>query len=175
MVVSYTNNYGFTDAYAHKPINNMTTNADGGGNGGGGTFFKMFEETEAEEIKKDTSLSSNPLDDLYPVQQGYYANENVIKDYIDNSLLLNTEQVACTNITQHLALKNNVKDTLKFLNLQAAKNMVNSKKRNYNYKHVSTDINNTNRQTDINDPVITDANFFEKKLSNPKVNFFITK
>lgn len=175
MVVSYTNNYGFTDVYAHKPANTMSINADGGGNGGGGAFFKMFEEKEAEEVKKDTSVSSNPLDDLYPVQQGYYANENVIKDYIDNSLLLNTEQVACTNITQHLALKNNVKDTLKFLNLQAAKNMVNSKKRNYAFKPTATDGLVSSSQPVTNPTITTEPNFFERKLSNPSVNFFITK
>lgn len=178
MVVSYTNNNFYTDAYANRPVNNMTTNADGGGNGGGGTFFKMFEEKESEEVKKDTSVSSNPLDDLYPQsKQGFYASENVIKDYIDNSLLLNTEQVACTNITQHLALKNNVKETLKFLNTQAAKVMVNSKKRHYKYQTEPKSENNLSMK------VLTGTNFFEtgvgerevKEISNPQVNFFMSR
>ena len=182
MVVSYTNGYGHVDPYSpHKQVNNLTTNADGGGNGGGGAFFKMFEEKEAEETKKDTSVSSNPLDDLYGMNQNYYANQNVIKDYIDNSLLLNTEQVACTNIAQHLALKGNVRDTLKFLNVQAAKNMVNSKKRNYKYQSV-TPVENVlpTKQTGNNQSDTPHANFFETGVgvnstaaSNPSVNFFM--
>ena len=180
MVVSYTNGYGHIDPYnQHQPVNTIKTNADGGGNGGGGTFFKMFEEKEAEEAKRDTSISSNPLDDLYP-QQNLYASEHVIKDYIDNSLLLNTEQVACSNITQHLALKSNVKETLKFLNVQAAKNMVDSKKRNYKYnsenqvegvlpmKQSTSSVNTT-----------SGANFFETGIGNDKPpvqkNFFMSR
>ena len=172
MVVSYTNNFGYGDVYAHKPINNLTTNPDGGGNGGGGTFFKMFEEKEAEE-KRDTTISSNPLDDLYPMQNDYYTNENVLRDYIDNSLLLNTEQVACTNITQHLALNNNVKETLQFLNTQAAKNMVNSKKRNYNFKFTTDRPKQST--SNMTSTISTGKNFFESKLNNPSVNFFMTK
>lgn len=175
MAVSYTNNFGHIDPYSpHRQINNMTTNADGGGNGGGGMFFKMFEEKEAEE-NRDTSISSNPLDDLYKMNQNYYASQNVIKDYIDNSLLLNTEQVACTNIAQHLALKGNVKDTLKFLNTQAAKKMVNSKKRNYKFQPTP----DTDKKL-VSNPVSSHANFFEtgvevdnSTVSNPSVNFFM--
>ena len=177
MAVSYTNNFGYIDPYQQRPVNNMTTNGDGGGNGGGGMFFKMFEEKEAEE-KRDTSVSSNPLDDLYNMNQNDYASQNVIKDYIDNSLLLNTEQVACTNIAQHLALKGNVKDTLKFLNTQAAKKMVSSKKRNYKFQ--------LSPQTDnkITPQAVSQPNFFETgvsvdidvnntAVSNPSVNFFM--
>lgn len=180
MVVSYTNGYGHIDPYNHhQQVNNIKTNADGGGNGGGGAFFKMFEEKEAEEAKRDTSISSNPLDDLYP-QQNLYASEHVIKDYIDNSLLLNTEQVACSNITQHLALKNNVKETLKFLNIQAAKNMVDSKKRNYKYKlEPNTDNILPVKQKTYNTPVSGGTNFFETGLqdntASPKKNFFMSK
>ncbi len=174
MVVSYTNNYGYTDAYAHQPINNMTTNADGGGNGGGGAFFKMFEEKEAE---RDTSVSSNPLDDLYPQQNNtYYASQNVLKDYIDNSLLLNTEQVACTNITQHLALKSNVQETLKFLNVQAAKTMVDSKKRNYKYQSEPKSQNILPMKQNTSQSIVSSgANFFETGVGSPRVNFFIGK
>lgn len=179
MVVSYTNNYGYTDAYSqHQQINNMTTNADGGGNGGGGAFLKMFEEKEAEETKKDTSISSNPLDDLYPQANNYYASENVLRDYIDNSLLLNTEQVACTNIAQHLALKSSVRETLNFLNIQAAKNMVNSRKRNYNYQQGSKieNILPMKKNTTTTPIASTNkgANFFEAKVNDPSVNFFMS-
>ena len=179
MVVSYTNGYGHIDPYANRPVNNLTTNADGGGNGGGGAFFKMFEEKEAEE-KRDTSVSSNPLDDLYGMNQSYYANPNVIKDYIDNSLLINTEQVACTNIAQHLALKGNVKDTLKFLNTQAAKNAGGYKKKNHKFQ--TQPHQDAITQTK---PTTSHPNFFqtgvdnnsvsvnEKIVSNPTVNFFM--
>lgn len=163
MVVSYTNNYGYTDGYnQHHQVNAMKTNADGGGNGGGGMFFKMFENKSAEEAKRDTSISSNPLDDLYPQQQNMFASDHVIKDYIDNSLLLNAEQVACTNITQHLALKTNVKETLKFLNVQAAKNMVDSKKRNYKFGN-EPKIQEAfpMKQNSVTSPVSKGANFFE--------------
>lgn len=176
MVVSYTNNNFYTDAYANRPVNNLTTNADGGGNGGGGAFFKMFEDKEAEEAKRDTSISSNPLDDLYPqTKQGFYANENVIKDYIDNSLLLNTEQVACTNIAQHLALKSNVRETLKFLNVQAAKNMVDSKKRNYKYRQEPKVESILPMKQNITSPIASSkgANFFETGVSQQ--NFFMAR
>ena len=178
MVVSYASSHGYIDPYAqqHQHVNNMTTNADGGGNGGGGAFFKMFEEKEAE-VERDTSISSNPLDDLYPQQNNnFYANENVIRDYIDNSLLLNTEQVACTNITQHLALKSNVQETLKFLNTQAAKTMVNSRKRNYKYQTTPKQENTPPvKQPIAMDTSITGINFFESNSSNPQVNFFMRK
>lgn len=181
MVVSYTNNYGYTDAYARQPVNNMTTNADGGGNGGG-AFFKMFEEKEAEEINKNEKETSSaesshdPLDDLYNMGQGYYASPNVLKDYIDNSLLINTEQVACTNITQHLALKNSVKDSLKFLNIQAAKNMVASRKSKFDKYQTAPrkESENQSKSTTFN-TVTTNANFFENRVNNPQVNFFMTK
>ncbi len=172
MVVSYTNNYGYTDAYANKNINNMTTNGDGGGNGGGGAFFKMFEEQENDD-KKSVDKDPKVVEDIMNLSTGYYPNNNIIKDYIDNSLLLNTEQVACTNITQHIALKSNVRETLKFLNLQAAKSMVNSKKRNYNYQ------SKPQQQTFIADNNVSmqkmtnSANFFENNSSNPNINFFI--
>lgn len=177
MVVSYTNNYGYTDAYANKNINTLTANGDGGGNGGGGAFLKMFEEQESEEAKKDKENDniedkSNPLDDLYNLPQNYYASSNVIRDYIDNSLLLNTEQVACTNIAQHIALKSNVRETLKFLNLQAAKTMVNSKKRNYNFQTAPKEtavIPNKNLKA-----ASQNNNFFETRLNNPAANFFMT-
>lgn len=178
MVVSYTNNFGYTDPYTqHQQVNNITTNADGGGNGGGGAFFKMFEEKEAEETKKDTTISSNPLDDLYPQANNYYASEHVLKDYIDNSLLINTEQVACSNITQHLALKSSVKETLNFLNVQAAKNMVNSRKRNYKYQPEPNvqDVLPMKKSTSTSPIASTNkgANFFEAKVNDPSVNFFM--
>lgn len=191
MVVSHTNNYGYIDPYAtQKQVSNMTV-SDGGGNGGGGAFFKMFEEKEAEESKKDTSISSNPLDDLYNMNQNYYASQSTIKDYIDNSLLLNTEQVACTNIAQHLALKGNVRDTLNFLNVQAAKNMVNSKKRNYKYQStpqiqsvlptkptgiIQSDTPHANFfETGVGTGVSSDLKVDDTVVSNPSVNFFMRK
>ncbi len=183
MVVSYTNNYGYTDALSRQQVSNFATNADGGGNGGGGAFLKMFEEREAEDMKngeKEVSSaegSHNPLDDLYKMNSEYYASPNVLNDYINNSLLLNTEQVACSNITQHLALKSSVQDTLKFLNTQAAKDMVNSKRRRY-----ITAPNKLKKATKPEPvPTITTDNFFEtgvgtqSAMNNPNVNFFMTK
>jgi len=181
MVVSYTNNYGYTDSYAKQQVGNFATNADGGGNGGGGAFFKMFEEREAEDIKNnEKELSSaagsvNPLDDLYKMNSNYYASPNVLKDYIDNSLLINTEQVACTNITQHLALKNNVKETLQFLNIQAAKKMVNSKNRNKKYTTSPGYETNLDTKEALSQSMITTDNFFELNANNPKINFFMKK
>lgn len=156
MVVSYTSNYSQVDPYSLRN-NQISTNADGGGNGG--AFLKMFEETESEESKSSRDTSVDYVNDsLYA---DYQASESVIRDYIDNSLLLNTEQVACTNIAQHLALKSNVKETLQFLNTQAAKTMVNSRKRNYDFQ--SKPIEKTQS--------IAENNFF--KTSSTK-NFFLT-
>lgn len=157
MVVSYTSNYSQVSPYS-LTSNTMATNADGGGNGDG-AFLKMFEETESDESKsaRDTGMDYSN-DSLY---SDYRASESVIRDYIDNSLLLNTEQVACTNIAQHLALKSNVKETLQFLNTQAAKSMVNSRKRNYNFQ-----------TRPVEKPqIVTENNFF--KTSSTK-NFFLT-
>jgi hypothetical protein len=135
----------------------------------------MFEEKETKEVPKDTSVSSNPLDDLYP-RQNLYASEHVLKDYIDNSLLLNAEQVACSNITQHLALKNNVKETLKFLNIQAAKSMVDSKKRNYKFGQEPKVSNVLSMKQNLSvQQSEGHANFFETGLNNPQQNFFLTK
>lgn len=131
MVVSYTTNYSNIDPFRNKE-QYLTTNADGGGNGDS-AFLKMFEETESEDSKNSNNSSSKDYADN-STYSNYYASDSVIRDYIDNSLLINTEQVACTNIAQHLALKSNVKETLKFLNTQAAKTMVNSRKRNYNFQ-----------------------------------------
>jgi hypothetical protein len=171
MVVSYTNNnYGYTDVYAQREnINNLSTSGDGGGNGGSSAFMKMFEDQESDDSKKDLEKDADLVDDIMKMQNGYYASPSVVRDYIDNSLLLNTEQVACTNITQHIALKSNVQETLKFLNLQAAKNMVNSKKRNYNYQSTPKTL-----QTQI--PIaktVEKENFFENP-STPSTNFFLT-
>ena len=170
MVVSYTNNYGYTNPYAQQPSMTVT---DGGGNGGGGAFFKMFEDKENED--KKTTSSNDVIDDIMNSQSNYYASNNTIKDYIDNSLLLNTEQVACTNITQHIALKSNVRETLQFLNLQAAKTMVNSKKRNY--EHQTQPILKTNtlpkKAVTTNNTVTTTENFFVNKLNRPTRNFFM--
>lgn len=177
MVVSYTNNYGYTDAYANKGYNNITTNGDGGGNNGGGAFMKMFEDQEAEDSKKEDDTpeeSTNPLDNIYGTQ--YYTGQNVIRDYIDNSLLLNTEQVACTNLTQHLVLKRNVKETLKFLNLQAAKNMVNSRKYNYNFQTTPQKVSQQQNKmiSDKENIESENVNFFEKSYPNRGKNFFIS-
>lgn len=157
MVVSYTTNYSKVSPYSLKN-NPMSTNADGGGNGDG-AFLKMFEETESEESKSARDTGSDYTNDsLY---SDYQASESVIRDYIDNSLLLNTEQVACTNIAQHLALKSNVKETLQFLNTQAAKTMVNSRRRNYNYQTKPAETSQT----------IAENNFF--KTASTK-NFFLS-
>lgn len=156
MVVSYTTNYSQVDPYSLRN-NQMSTNADGGGNGG--AFLKMFEETESEDSKATRDMGVDYTNEsLY---SDYQASESVIRDYIDNSLLLNTEQVACTNIAQHLALKSNVKETLQFLNTQAAKTMVNSRRRNYNFQTKPVEKPQS----------IAENNFF--KTSSTK-NFFLT-
>lgn len=166
MVVSYTNN--IHNVYAHREnINPMATNGDGGGNGGGGAFMKMFEEEKDESKKENKKVSSNPLDDIYSANQSYYTNPSIIKDYIDNSLLLNTEQVACTNITQHIALKKDVKDTLNFLNIQAAKTMLNAKKRNTIYQNYPQPITEMKVEKSDNN------NFFKTGTGYDKRNFFI--
>lgn len=158
MVVSYTTNYSQVDPYGMKNNNQMQTNADGGGNGG--AFLKMFEDTESDDSKTSKETKVEYATDTPSLYADYQASESVIRDYIDNSLLLNTEQVACTNIAQHLALKSNVKETLKFLNTQAAKNMVNSRKRNYNFQTKPVESAKTTAEN----------NFFK---TVPNKNFFL--
>lgn len=159
MVVSYTTNYSQVDPYGMKNNNQMQTNADGGSNGG--AFLKMFEDTELDDSKTSKETKVEYATDTPSLYADYQASESVIRDYIDNSLLLNTEQVACTNIAQHLALKSNVKETLKFLNTQAAKNMVNSRKRNYNFQTKPVESAKTTAEN----------NFFK---TVPNKNFFLS-
>ena len=159
MVVSYTTNYSQVDPYGMKNNNQMQTNADGGGNSG--AFLKMFEDTESDDSKTSKETKVEYATDTPSLYADYQASESVIRDYIDNSLLLNTEQVACTNIAQHLALKSNVKETLKFLNTQAAKNMVNSRKRNYNFQTKPVESAKTTAEN----------NFFK---TVPNKNFFLS-
>ena len=158
MVVSYTTNYSQVNPY-NLNHNQISTNADGGGNGG--AFLKMFEETESEDSKTKKNSDIDYTQEPSSLYTNYQASESVIRDYIDNSLLLNTEQVACTNIAQHLALKSNVKETLQFLNTEAAKVMVNSKKRNYNFQSKPIQTHNE----------IAENNFFK---TTPSKNFFLT-
>ena len=145
MVVSYTTNYSQVDPYAMKNNNQMQTNADGGGNGG--AFLKMFEDTESEESKSPKDTNVEYATDNSSLYADYQASESVIRDYID--------------IAQHLALKSNVKETLKFLNTQAAKNMVNSRKRNYNFQTKPVESAKTTAEN----------NFFK---TVPNKNFFLS-
>ena len=125
------------------------------------SFSIENKDTESDDSKTSEETKVEYATDTPSLYADYQASESVIRDYIDNSLLLNTEQVACTNIAQHLALKSDVKETLKFLNTQAAKNMVNSRKRNYNFQSKPVE----------SDKTTAENNFFK---TVPNKNFFLS-
>ena len=97
-----------------------------------------------------------------------------------NSALLfeYTQGIAKSNVAQQLVLDANLKETLKFLNSQAAKRMLQTPKKKFGtyIEHIFTD-NNTNdfkssseekEETSIQDLM----DFFEIEIDNSKVNIF---
>lgn len=107
--------------------------------------------------------------------------ENIIEQNINstNSALLfeYTQGIAKSNVAQQLVLDANLKETLKFLNSQAAKRMLQSPKKKFGtfIEQVITNNNvndfksdNKEREDDINELI----NFFEIEIDTSKVNIF---
>lgn len=122
----YSNNFIPREKYAIKDSTGSSTMDKEGQN----SFLEEFAKDDSTEkrLKSDLEREEKQLEDkdvsTYSIPS--YSN---ISNYIDNFLLINAEQVACSNMTQHLIKSDELKETLGFLNTEAAKTMFQGKKR----------------------------------------------
>lgn len=125
MTLGVTNNFIPRDTYTIKDSNN----SGGADADGQNSFFEEFAQEDATDKRIKAALERE--ESLVESAQPDYSmpTQSTINDYIDNFLLINAEQVACSNMTQHLIKSNELKETLGFLNMQAAKTMFVGKKR----------------------------------------------
>ena len=151
----YTNNYIPQERYAIKENSSQYTNADTEGHP---SFFEEFaQDTDNKQTVVSDVETENSLADYYTSP-----SFSKINDYMDNFLLLNAEQVACANMTQHLIRSDELKETLGFLNTQAAKNMFVGRKRpNFAEDKKLPQFKNTAN------------NFFSTGIDSSTNNFFI--
>ncbi len=165
MTLGVTNNFIPRDTYSIKDSGSNSSNSDSEGHG---SFLEEFNQEESEErrIKAEFEREDGPLQEI-PSMDYMMPSHATINDYMDNFLLLNAEQVACSNMTQHLIKSDNLKETLGFLNNQAAKTMLANKKRpdfegNRLTPQFKTNPVNTNK-----------SNFFSTGVDARTNNFFI--
>lgn len=161
----YSNNFISRDKYTIKD----STHSNGADADGHNSFLEEFIQDEPEKkLKTPLDKEESPLID-YSIP-----SHSTISDYIDNFLLINAEQVACTNMTSHLIRSDELKETLGFLNTQAAKTMFKGKKRpnfNENNKTQQYKINMlTTRATNLQQQT---KNFFSTGIDASTNNFFI--
>ena len=163
----YSNNYIPREKYAIKD-NTANTHTDADGHS---SFLEEFVQDEAAEKRLKTALEreEKQVEDI-PVEYTIPSHSK-ISDYIDNYLLINAEQVACTNMTQHLIKSDELKETLGFLNTQAAKTMFEGKKR--------PNFAETKRIPQFKTSMLTSRpvhpnNFFSTGIDGSTNNFFMT-
>ena len=128
-------------------------------------FFKMNQKKKLKTA----------LDKEEPTLMDYtIPSHATISDYIDNFLLINAEQVACTNMTSHLIRSDELKETLGFLNTQAAKTMFKGKKRPDFAENKTSQQYKINMLTSrqVNTPQQT-KNFFSTGIDASTNNFFM--
>ena len=95
-------------------------------------------------------------------------SRSAIRDYLDNFLLINAEQVACSNMTQHLIKSDELKETLGFLNTEAAKTIFKGKKRP---EFLTKSLDNQYRPSLLT--TRAKNNFFSTGIDSSTNNFFI--
>ncbi len=161
----YSNNFISHDKYAIKE-NSTNSNADTNGHS---SFLEEFVQDEAKEKRLQSALEREEKQ-VEDYSTSYYMtpSHSKISDYIDNYLLINAEQVACTNMTQHLIRTDELKDTLGFLNTQAAKTMFQGKKR--------PNFEENKRLPQFKTSMLTSRpqNFFSTGIDGSTNNFFMT-
>lgn len=157
----YTNNYVPREKYAIKD-NSQFTNTDSEGHS---SFLEEFVQEDAAEKRLKSALEreEKQVEDAVPMDYTM-PSHSTISDYIDNFLLINAEQVACTNMTSHLIRSDELKETLGFLNTQAAKTMFKGKKKP-EFK--------TTPQFKINMLTTKHNNFFSTGIDSSTNNFFM--
>ncbi len=161
----YSNNFIPREKYAVKD-STQNTNADADGHS---SFLEEFVQDEAKEKRLKSALEreEKQVED-YSTPDYLIPSHAKISDYIDNYLLINAEQVACTNMTQHLIKSDELKETLGFLNTQAAKTMFENKKR--------PNFEESRRMPQFKTGMLTSrpANFFSTGIDGSTNNFFMT-
>lgn len=122
----YSNNFIPRDKYAIKD----STSSGSMDKEGQNSFLDEFAKDEATEkrLKSDLEREEKQVEDA-DLTNYTIPSHSTISDYIDNFLLINAEQVACSNMTQHLIKSDELKETLGFLNTEAAKTMFQGRKR----------------------------------------------
>lgn len=161
----YSNNFVSHDKYAIKE-NSANSNSDTNGHS---SFLEEFVQDEAQEKRLQSALEREEKQvEEYNGPDYTIPSHSKIADYIDNYLLINAEQVACTNMTQHLIRTDELKDTLGFLNTQAAKNMFQGRKR--------PNFEANKRIPQFKPTMLTTrpTNFFSTGIDSSTNNFFMT-
>lgn len=128
-----------------------------------------------------TALKDNIKLVLSNAQKNSNTAESIIeqKAASSNSALLfeYTQGIANTNVAQQLVLDANLKETLKFLNSQAAKRMLQSPKKKFGtyVEHIFTENNMNDFKSDNKlkeDDVQELIDLFEIEIDNSKENIF---
>lgn len=161
----YSNNFVSRDKYAIKD-NTSNSNTDTNGHS---SFLEEFVQDEAKEKRLQAALDREEKQvEEYSLPDYTIPSHSKISDYIDNYLLINAEQVACTNMTQHLIRTEDLKETLGFLNTQAAKTMFEGKKR--------PNFEENKRLPQFKTSMLTSkpSNFFSTGIDASTNNFFMT-
>jgi len=166
----YSNNFIHQDKYAIKE--NVSSSNKDGDNGGHGSFLDEFDKEESEERRVKAQLEREDNESIHTSVPEFYSTHSraAINDYMDNFLLINAEQVACTNMTQHLIRSDELKKTLGFLNTKASEQAFASKKR--------PNFEDTKKipQFKLNQLTSNPNNFFSTGIdSSTNNNFFIGK
>lgn len=158
----YSNNFIPRDKYAIKD----NASSSGMDKDGQGSFLEEFVKDETDKrLKTDLDREEKQLEDT-GLESYTMPSRSAIHDYIDNFLLINAEQVACSNMTQHLIKSDELKVTLGFLNTEAAKNMFQGRKRpNFDEKQIP--------QFKTMPLTSRSKNFFSTGIDSSTNNFFI--
>lgn len=157
----YSNNYIPREKYAIKDSNQFA-NTDSEGHS---SFLEEFvqEENTEKKLKSALEREEKQIEDSQ-LMDYTIPSHSTISDYIDNFLLINAEQVACSNMTSHLIRSDELKETLGFLNTQAAKTMFKGRKKP-DFK--------TTPQFKINMLTTKQNNFFSTGIDSSTNNFFM--
>lgn len=128
----YSNNFIQPEKYAIKD-NSSLANKEKDPNGHN-SFLDEFEKEETDEKRIKAQLDKEDEKDkekTYTSEPDFYSthSRSTINDYLDNFLLINAEQVACSNMTQQLIRSDELKKTLGFLNTKASEQAFAGKKR----------------------------------------------
>lgn len=164
----YSNNY-IHDKYAVKDNASFSNNEKE--NDSHSSFYDEFSKEESDERRAKAQLDREDRANEHTSEPEFYSSHpaSTIHDYLDNFLLINAEQVACSNMTQHLIRSDKLKVTLGFLNTKASEQVFAAKKRP-NFEE-----NKHTPQFKNNSSMSTPDNFFSTGTDASTNNFFMSK